>query len=147
MKTVAVLSFIVFVSGGLLAPTAHADSGEISCRLEFSMKGWSFFYKSADGTGTITCSNGTSANVTLRARGGGLTVGKSETVNGKGKFTEVEKIGDLYGGYAQAEAQAGAGKSATAHVLTKGEVSLSLSGIGEGIGIGVSFGSFVIEPK
>jgi hypothetical protein len=83
--------------------------------------------------------------VTISAKGGGLTVGKSHIDNGTGKFTNVHSINDVLGTYAQGDASIGAGKSGTAQVLTKGTVSLALAGDGEGIDIGVSFGGFTIE--
>ena len=39
--------------------------------MTFSMKGWSAFYKTSKGEGTITCDNGESAAVTLKLTGGG----------------------------------------------------------------------------
>ncbi len=130
----------------LLAVTAGAShAADLSCSLKFSTKGWSAVYKRADGSGTVTCDDGTSMDVKIKMRGGGLTVGKSEIDDGTGKFTHVLKIGDVLGAYAQTEAHAGALKSATAQVLTKGTVSLALSGTGEGIDLGVSVGRFTIE--
>jgi hypothetical protein len=114
--------------------------------MNFSMSGWSAFYKAANGTGTIKCSNGQSMKVKLRARGGGLTVGKSVIKNGKGEFTSISGgIQELLGTYAQAEAHAGAAKSAQANVMTKGEVSLSLAGTGEGWDLGIAFGKLTIS--
>ena len=86
-----------------------------------------------------------SRRVSLRAKGGGLTAGKSKTVNGSGTFSEVADISELFGGYASAEAHAGAGGASAAQVVTKGTVSLAFSGTGKGIDLGVTFGEFVIE--
>ncbi len=58
-------------------PTAATAGGDVSCELSFQMSGWSVFYKESSGSGTIKCSNGQSMAVKLRARGGGLTFGKS----------------------------------------------------------------------
>jgi hypothetical protein len=83
--------------------------------------------------------------VTIRAKGGGPTAGKSTIENGSGTFSDVSDIGDLFGTYATAEAHAGAGDSSVVRVVTKGDVSLALSGTGKGIDLGVSFGKFEIE--
>ena len=129
-----------------LSSLAKADEADLDCKLRFSLKGWSLIYKRADGSGVVTCANGKSIPVVIKANGGGLTVGKSHIDNGTGKFTDVHKIEDVLGTYAQGDASIGAGKSGTAQVLTKGTVSLALAGAGEGVDIGVSFGGFTIEP-
>ena len=67
---------------------AHA-SGPITCKLAFDLSGWSIFYKTASGAGTVTCDNGQSMPVRIRAKGGGLTVGKSKIENGTGEFSGV----------------------------------------------------------
>lgn len=145
MKSFALLSTAVLLSSLLYASSAQADG--LDCKLEYTMKGWSLFYKTSNGTGTITCNNGQTAEVSLKARGGGLSVGKSEIVDGHGDFSEVIKLSDIYGTYVAAEAHAGATKSGAAQAMTKGEVSLSLTGTGQGFDIGIAFGSFKIEPK
>lgn len=127
------------------APSARA--AEIDCEMRFSLSGWSVFYKRSSGTGTIRCNNGQVMNVSLEARGGGLTFGKSSIVDGVGEFSGVNDIGELIGGYASAEAHAGAARSAKASVVTKGEVSLALSGTGKGWDIGVAFGSLIIKRR
>ena len=122
-----------------------ADAGQVECKMTFSLKGWSAFYKTASGTGTITCSNGQSLAVEIETKGGGITFGKSEIKDGVGKFSAVSKIDDLLGSYAAAEAHAGAVKSSSARAMTKGEVSLALSGTGEGVDLGIDFGKFTIS--
>lgn len=117
------------------------------CAMDFTLKGWSAFYKVARGSGTITCDNGQTARVKIAAKGGGLTAGKSEIRDGHAKFTEVAEIKELFGSYASAGAAAGAGKSTEAQALTKGEVSLSLTGKGTGVELGVSFGKFTISER
>jgi hypothetical protein len=126
------------------APAAAAQAS-LDCEMKFNLSGWSAIYKHAEGTGTITCSNGKSMRVKIEAKGGGLTVGKTHIDNGTGKFTNVHKIKDVLGTYAQGEANAGLVKSGTAQVLTKGDVSLALAGAGEGIALGISFGGFTIK--
>jgi hypothetical protein len=128
------------------APAAYA-AGPVDCRMTFDMSGWSLFYKTASGTGTVTCDNGQRRAVRLRAKGGGITVGKSRIVDGVGEFSGVRSIDEVFGSYAAAEAHAGAVKSSKAQAMTKGEVSLALAGTGEGWDLGVAFGKFTVEPR
>lgn len=139
------VAVVVLAAGGLLAQVPAHATGEVSCRMSFQLAGWSVFYKTASGSGTIRCSNGQSMHVRLRAKGGGLTFGKTRIDDGHGEFTGVDNIRDVLGHYANAEAHAGAEKSAEAQVLTKGNVSLALSGRGSGWNLGVAFGAFIIE--
>lgn len=138
---------LLCVAGLLAATSAHAadPAAKVKCEMKFTMKGWSAFYKRASGTGTISCSNGQKANVKLEARGGGLTAGKSSIENGRGEFSAVKDIEEIFGSYADAEAHAGAVKSSGARAMTKGEVSLALSGTGRGWDLGVAFGRFTIK--
>ncbi len=119
-------------------------AGPVDCKLKFDISGWSAFYKRSDGTGRITCTNGQSMAVRLRARGGGPSVGRSKITDGTGEFSGVDNIKQLLGTYASAEAEAGAVKSAKAHIVTKGDISLALAGTGEGWEIGIAFGKFQI---
>jgi hypothetical protein len=136
--------WLVLAAAGLM-PVSAAHAGDISCKMTFNLAGWSIFYKTASGSGTVRCSNGQSLHVKLRAKGGGLTFGKTKITNGIGKFTGVSNVRDILGHYANAVAHAGAQRSADAQVLTKGNVSLALSGKGEGWNLGVAFGAFIIE--
>lgn len=111
---------------------AAAANANIDCTMTFTMKGWSAFYKTAEGAGTIKCSNGQTVKVKLSAKGGGLTVGKSSIEDGHGQFSAIASMDELFGSYVAAEAHAGAVKSSGAQVMTKGEVSLALSGTGAG---------------
>ena len=126
-------------------PKAEAAEAQLDCTMRFSLTGWSLIYKHSEGTGKITCENGQSMDVKINAHGGGLTVGKSHIDNGKATFTDVHKMSDILGTYAQADASAAAGKSGTAQVMTKGTVSMALAGAGEGVDIGISIGGFTIE--
>lgn len=136
------------VCAGLMAIASMpvAASGPITCRLSFNLSGWSLFYKTASGAGNVTCDNGQSMSVRIRAKGGGLTVGKSRIDNGTGEFSGVYNINDVLGTYASSEAHVGASKSAKAMAMTKGSVSLALAGKGTGWDVGIAFGKFVIEP-
>ena len=126
---------------------APAQAGEVKCKMKFSMKGWSAIYKTSKGDGTITCSNGESAAVTIKLTGGGITFGKTDITDATGTFSDVNKLEDVLGSYGAAEAEAGAVKSSAAQALTKGEVSLAIAGTGEGWSIGVSGGKFTIKRK
>lgn len=126
----------------VMSQTAYAMT---KCTMDFRLSGWSAFYKRASGTGTITCDNGQKAAAALSITGGGLTFGKTKVVNGRGTFSDVESINELFGNYAVAEAHAGAGPSSDAQVLTKGTVSLALKGTGQGVNIGFDFGKFTIS--
>jgi hypothetical protein len=129
---------------GTPLPTHAADA--LSCKMSFSLSGWSIFYKTAEGNGVVTCSNGQSLPVHLRAKGGGLTVGETHITDGVGTFTNVYAIDEVLGHYATAEAHAGTDEGASkAQVMTKGNVSLALTGKGKGWNLGVAFGAFIIE--
>jgi hypothetical protein len=128
------------------APVAMAG-GDVDCKLKFSMSGWSAFYKTASGNGTITCDNGQSMPVHVEAKGGGITFGKSKIENGTGEFSGVKDIKETLGSYASAEAHAGAVKSSGANAMTKGEVSLALAGTGKGWDLGIAFGKFTISAR
>jgi hypothetical protein len=137
------LSALVLSLAAVASVGAEAK-GTTVCNMEYTLKGWSAFYKTSSGSGTITCENGQTAKVKISAKGGGLTAGKSEVREGHGKFSEVSDIKELFGTYANASAAAGAVKSSEAQALTKGEVSLALAGKGTGVELGISFGKFTI---
>lgn len=139
--------FLALATCALALASAPAAARDVSCRLSFDMSGWSVFYKTASGTGTVRCDNGQSLRVKLSAKGGGLTVGKSEIRGGRGEFSSVAGIRDLLGTYVAAEAHAGVVKSSKAQVMTKGPVSLALAGTGEGVDLGVAFGAFTIKAR
>lgn len=133
---------------GLAAMAGPVEARRLTdCEMKFNLKGWSAFYKEAKGSGTIICSNGQKARVRLEAKGGGLTVGKSQIRDGTGKFSEVADISEIFGTYVQGGATAAVGKASGATAMTKGEVSLALAGTGSGIELGVSFGKFTITER
>lgn len=141
------MSKLLLIAAGaaLLASSPSFAGDALSCRLSFEMKGWSAIYKTATGTGTVTCNNGATMAVNLESRGIGLTAGKSSIDAGKGVISGVKNIDEILGSYAAADASAGAIKSAGATVLTKGEVSLALSGTGRGWDVGVAISDFTIK--
>lgn len=126
------------------APAAMAG-GDLTCKMTYNMSGWSVFYKTASGTGSISCSNGQQMSVRIEAKGGGLTFGKYKIKNGFGEFANVGNIQDVIGSYATAEAHAGANNSASAQAMTNGDVSLALTGKGKGWDLGVAFSKFTIS--
>jgi len=148
-----VVCFVLLSAAATNSPLAgkkqdHPDHKDklVECSMTFDLTSWSVFYKSSKGAGTITCDNGQTARVKIKAKGGGITFGKSDVIDGTGHFTGVRRINELFGSYAQSEVHAGAGKSAAAQALTKGEVSLVLSGTGRGVDLGFAFGKFTIGP-
>lgn len=143
MKRTAMLCLLTLTVAAVAARPAAATD----CELRFTLKGWAAFYKTASGSGKITCDNGQTVKVRLEAKGGGLAAGKSKVDDGYGKFSEVSDISELFGTYVQANASAGAGKSSEAGVVTKGEVSLALAGHGTGIDLGITFGKFTISKR
>jgi hypothetical protein len=136
----------VVATAGVLALAPPAWAGT-KCTLRYSLSGWSAIYSTARGSGTATCDNGESAHVSLRAKGGGLTAGKSKIVNGSGTFSEISDINELFGKYAAAEVHAGVVDSSAAQVVTKGTVSLAFSGTGKGVDLGLTFGEFDIQKQ
>ena len=148
MKNIIIIGVIIlqlFVSTVVFA--ADKTNKMVTCRIVYDLKGWSVFYKTAEGNGRITRTNGQSANVKINVTGGGITFGKMEIIDGKGTFSEVFDISEIFGAYAAAEAHAGAVKSAQASVYTKGEISLAMAGSGRGINIGVDLGKLEISKR
>ena len=137
-------SALVLMMAAGLPRTAQAEA-DLGCKMKFSLTGWSLIYKRAEGSGVVTCADGTSIPVKISAHGGGLTVGKSHIDNGNGEFSDVHTITDVLGDYAQASAHAGMVKSAGAGVLTKGNVSLALAGKGEGVDLGIDVTKLTIK--
>ena len=138
------LGAVALVLACWMASTS-ARAGDIECKMDFHLSGWSVFYQTATGSGTVHCSNGQSMGVHIRVKGGGLTFGKNEIDHGIGKFSGISSISEIKGHYADAGVHAGASKSAGARVMTKGNVSLALSGTGKGWDLGVAFGAFILE--
>ncbi len=141
----AALLFTFLSSIGLPASLLAQDGNLVECKMTFNLSGWSAFYNTAHGSGTISCTNGQTAHVRIRTKGGGITFGKSEVIGGTGTFTGARSISELFGSYAQSEAHAGVGKSGDVQAMTKGQVSLALKGTGRGIDIGFAFGKFTIS--
>jgi hypothetical protein len=137
---------IVALATALWAPAAYA--GSTKCTLKFDLHEWAALYESAKGTGKIACDNGQSARVAIRSKGGGLSVGKFKISGGRGSFTDVPSINELFGKYVAADTEAGARKAADAWVMfkdkDKNKVSLALAGTGQGWELGFSVDEFII---
>lgn len=138
---------LVALLAALLPLPALAAGAEVECTLRFTMHGWSVFYRTASGSGTVQCSDGQTMPVELSARGGGITFGKTEIDDGLGRFSGVYDIREVLGSYVAAEAHAGAVKSTKAQAMTKGPVSLALTGTGRGWDVGFAFGKFEITRR
>ena len=145
MRTITSLAAATLLALAASHAAPATAAGKFDCEMRFNLTGWAAIYKHAEGNGVITCNNGESMNINIVARGGGLTAGKYQVEDGKGKFSDVSNLTELLGSYAQGEANAGLVKSGTAQVLTKGTVSLALAGKGEGVDLGISFGKFTIS--
>jgi hypothetical protein len=127
------------------SPAQDMSHQQMNCHMNFTLSGWSAIYKTATGSGTLTCGSH-SVPVKLSAKGGGLTVGKYKITNGQATFSNVDTMHEVFGNYAMASAHAGAVKSARTAVMSKGSVTMALSGTGNGWDIGVGFGDFKIKP-
>lgn len=142
MKPTLLLSTLLLAFAA--APAAHARK-PVDCTLRFEMSGWSVFYKTSSGSGTVSCTNGQRLAVKISSKGGGVSFGKSRIADGRGEFSGLRDIEDVLGTYVTAEAHAGAVRSTKAQVMTKGDVSLALTGKGEGWDVGVAFGKFTLS--
>jgi hypothetical protein len=143
MKQLGVL-LLVAVACAPFAGSASPKDRDLSCDLKFSASSWSAIYERVEGSGTVTCKDGSTMPVTISAKGLGLTAGKWKINDGTGKFTHVDSIDNVLGDYLALSGNAGAGKAGTAQVLTKGKVSLALAGKGDGFDVGVAINDFKI---
>ncbi len=141
LAAISFLTLLLLVSSIPAAAKSSADNtaSKTKCSLTFSLTEWAVAYEHATGTGTVTCDNGQTAKVAVTSRGVGLTAGKFR-IDGKGKFSKVHDISDLFGTYAAAEGAAGLIKAGETAVVTKGDVTLGIAGHGEGWNVGVSLG-------
>lgn len=146
MKPVWISGVVSVAMMSVVAVAQPAWGGSTKCTMQYSLAGWSAGYSTAKGSGVITCDNGQTSRVYLRAKGGGITAGKSK-INGRGTFSDVSDIDELFGKYASADVHAGVVGSSAAQVVTKGTVSLAFSGTGKGIDLGLTFGEFVIRKQ
>lgn len=153
-KTSTALLALLSASGlGLLAAGPAAAAGDehmaggktLDCEMSFVLDGWSAAYMTAQGNGTVKCSNGKSMPVTLDAKGGGISAGAFKINDGHAKFTDVASIDDVLGDYGMAKAHAGVAKTAQGAVMTNGDVTATLGGTGDGWDLGVGFGRFTIK--
>lgn len=149
MKPSTILKKLTILAGflSIAAVTApvQASGSYISCSMDYKLSGWSFVVRHYDGSGNVTCSNGQRAQVKLRSRGVGFTIGKSD-LDGTGYFSELKDISEIYGAFVALEGHVGVIRSGHGQVMTRGVVSLVISGTGRGFDIGVTLGGLDISP-
>lgn len=143
MRTVWKLALPLMLAAHLMAPAGEAAM--VKCALTFDLHEWAAIYESATGAGKITCNNGQSVPVAIRSKGGGLSAGKFTIKDGRGSFTDVASIDELFGRYVAADSSAGARKAADAWVMTKDKVSLGVSGTGKGWDLGFTVDELTIS--
>ncbi len=146
MRRIMIVALLKIALASLMLFSFSAQAEVTSCRVEYSVEGWSFLYKIYKGVGIVKCVNGQQANVSIVSRGGGLTFGKSKIDRGTGTFSSVYDIKEIYGTYVSMGGHAGAVTSIEGQAMTKGEVSLVLSGKGRGFDFGFSLSAFSIKP-
>lgn len=140
-------SVLIVLALQATGPDASYAADRIKCELSYTIKGWSVVYRTGKGSGTISCSDGTRASVSIMTHGGGLTLGTFQVIDGKGGFSRVYAVDDLFGTYVEAVGHAGAGSSVEGRGMFKGNSSLAISGNGTGINLGFAFGGFTIRRQ
>lgn len=147
MKKFAAILMVLGLVAGIPAMAKEKAPGkdDVKCEIEFTYKAWAAVYQSGHGDGSVKCSNGQTAKVVLKEKGGGLAAGKWQIDEGKGTFTNISDISEIYGTYAKAEASASAVAGGQAVALTKGDVSFVFTGKGDGWGASVSLGGFTVK--
>ncbi|HUP07125.1 MAG TPA: hypothetical protein VMU47_08230 [Caldimonas sp.] len=119
----------------------------LDCTIRFQLDGWSETYERADGSGIVSCSDGSSMRVVIHARGAGVSIGKSKVDNGTGRLSHVRMPSDVFGSYMPADVYAPIVDAEKAQqVLTNGTVSLALAGKGDGYDLGIGIADFTIRP-
>ncbi|HVR07184.1 MAG TPA: hypothetical protein VMW75_03995 [Thermoanaerobaculia bacterium] len=144
LSSVLVLSLLLLALPASAA--AQSTMSQTTCRMNFNVRGWSLAVKSATGEGTISCDNGQTAEVRIRAKGAGLSAGKYEIRDGHGRFSPVSDVRELFGSYAAGDVSAGAVKEGEALAMSKGSVNLALAGKGTGFDLGAAIERFTITP-
>jgi hypothetical protein len=142
-------SLRVFLSVAALALSAAPGAARaemISCRLEYRAHAWSIFYKNVTGSGSVACSDGSSARVRLKLHGGGFTIGVSD-LEGSAHFSQVRELDEVLGAYGSLEGHAGFARSVEGRVMTRGMVWGSQAGKGRGFDLGFAFGGLSIRRE
>lgn len=153
MKRIAVVALVATLAIPALAGAKDKMAPKpdtkpsIKCDMNYNMKTWSVVYKEGHGAGKVTCNNGQTADVKLKIHGVGAAFGENKVKNGKGTFSDVYDIGDIYGSYANTAAGAGIVGTAGTQVMMKGKASLALANVGKGFDIDFSFGDFEVKPE
>ena len=73
---------------------AQTSTSPTTCRMTYNLRGWSLGLKSATGEGTVTCDNGQTADVRIRAKGAGLSAGKYEIRDGVSVPRQTQSVAD-----------------------------------------------------
>lgn len=117
MKRFGMLLLVAAVCAPL-AISAHPKDRDLSCSLKFSASSWSAIYERVEGSGTVSCKDGSTMPVAISAKGLGLTAGKWKITDGTGRFSHVTRIDDVLGDYLSVSGNLGTGKAGTAQLLT-----------------------------
>ena len=67
-KSICVLAAVCSIGFG--CTQASAAEASLDCKLKFSLSTWSAIYKHAEGSGVVTCENGSSLRVAISSKGG-----------------------------------------------------------------------------
>ena len=108
-------------------PAVAEEPTAFACALRFRMNDAAASGGVASGSGTVTCADGSSLRVVIRAR----RAGNLATRSGTGTFSDVHRISEVLGSYAPPESHAQASASGAGQRLTNGKVSLALDSSGE----------------
>jgi len=141
------LTLLLMQHVAIAAPNRNASPATPStlCTLHFDMNRWSPVFRYAEGKGVIRCDNGQSMQVSVLARGGGLTSRNARIRDAVGNFSQVLNINQLIGTYRGVAGGAGTFNAAPANVVTNGNVSLLFARAGVGWDLGVTAGRFEIR--
>ena len=121
-----------------------AGAPALDCTIRFELSGWSAVYERVDGTGTLSCTDGTTLPVDVYARGPRLTAGRLQVTLAKGRFEAVQRISDVFGTYTQDDVYDDPPDAVASASLTNGKVSISIGGVNTAANLGIT--SLTIRP-
>lgn len=151
-RNVSVLGFcaaLVAIGWPASSALAEDETKYIECTMTFDLEGWAFIVGKAHGDGSIECSNGQKADVSLEVKEVGFSFAKEQFHDATGYFTRLTSVEDVVGRYAGSGASAAAGNAAGAAGFLKNgaKVSLALIGTGKGEGLGRSWSELTIKKR